>query len=262
MNERKIKLGEKYRDTITGFEGTATGKHEYLHGCLQISLTGIKDREPVVHTFDAPQLRHVLAHEDRLAALEAKVAGGGGEGAGEVASARPASPGSIGYGNHVDAPDSHPQAAQTGRVYTAPDGSKWVVSEWRTPTEADHWLTEAGEVVGPTNHVPRRTAKRILTPAPATEEPAEDGVAWDRAEAHEMEMDAHLGPAPPSVPWDQLVRSLTLLADKWEATPSTGGAYASAARWCGAELRGVVNRFAAERDLLVGVDDAPQATDN
>jgi len=35
---RKVKLGEKYRDTISGFEGTATCRIEYLHGCVRVGL--------------------------------------------------------------------------------------------------------------------------------------------------------------------------------------------------------------------------------
>jgi hypothetical protein len=40
----KIKLGKKYRDTISGFEGVATGRFEYLHGCVRYQLeAGAKD---------------------------------------------------------------------------------------------------------------------------------------------------------------------------------------------------------------------------
>lgn len=35
-----IKLGEKYRDTISGFEGVATARTEYLYGCVRIVLEG------------------------------------------------------------------------------------------------------------------------------------------------------------------------------------------------------------------------------
>lgn len=30
-----IKLGQRVRDEITGFEGTATARAEYLNGCIQ-----------------------------------------------------------------------------------------------------------------------------------------------------------------------------------------------------------------------------------
>ena len=35
----KLKLGAKYRDKITGFEGIATGRVEYITGCDQILLS-------------------------------------------------------------------------------------------------------------------------------------------------------------------------------------------------------------------------------
>lgn len=36
----KVKLGEKYRDTITGFVGTATARSEFLYGCVRVGLEG------------------------------------------------------------------------------------------------------------------------------------------------------------------------------------------------------------------------------
>ncbi len=33
-----IKLGQRVRDTITGFEGIATAKVEYLNGCVQFCI--------------------------------------------------------------------------------------------------------------------------------------------------------------------------------------------------------------------------------
>lgn len=53
------KLGKRYRDTITGFEGTATGRFEYLHGCVRINLTGALNGEPKDFAFDEPQLEEV-----------------------------------------------------------------------------------------------------------------------------------------------------------------------------------------------------------
>ena len=35
----KIKLGDKVRDRISGFEGIATSRTEYLNGCFQIEIT-------------------------------------------------------------------------------------------------------------------------------------------------------------------------------------------------------------------------------
>lgn len=31
-----IKMGDKVKDVISGFEGVATGRAEYLHGCVKI----------------------------------------------------------------------------------------------------------------------------------------------------------------------------------------------------------------------------------
>ena len=34
-----IELGDKVKDTITGFAGTATARIEYLNGCIQFLVT-------------------------------------------------------------------------------------------------------------------------------------------------------------------------------------------------------------------------------
>lgn len=58
---KKIKLGEKYRDRISGFEGVATGRFEYLNGCVRYCLEGPhKDgerRELVVDEQDMETLK-------------------------------------------------------------------------------------------------------------------------------------------------------------------------------------------------------------
>lgn len=55
-----IKLGSKYRDTISGFVGTATARTEYMHGCVRVLLEaeGYKpdDREQM---FDEQRLVEV-----------------------------------------------------------------------------------------------------------------------------------------------------------------------------------------------------------
>lgn len=33
-----IKLGERYRDEITNFEGVATAEYRFLHGCIRVCL--------------------------------------------------------------------------------------------------------------------------------------------------------------------------------------------------------------------------------
>lgn len=54
-----IKLGDKAKDTITGLTGTVTSRHEYLNGCVRLTLQPgeLKDGKPVdCSTFDIEQL--------------------------------------------------------------------------------------------------------------------------------------------------------------------------------------------------------------
>ncbi len=52
-------LGDKYRDTLTGFEGSATAVTFYLHACERITLEFVKDGEVKYESFDAPRLTHI-----------------------------------------------------------------------------------------------------------------------------------------------------------------------------------------------------------
>lgn len=54
--DQPVKLGETYRDSITGFEGVATGRFEYLHGCVRIDLEAIVDGKPAREIFDEQRL--------------------------------------------------------------------------------------------------------------------------------------------------------------------------------------------------------------
>lgn len=65
MDESTIALGDEYRDTITGFVGVATSRHEYIHGCTRVTLTapGKDGAVPVSDTFDAPALESTLTRE-------------------------------------------------------------------------------------------------------------------------------------------------------------------------------------------------------
>lgn len=58
---KKVKLGDKYRDTVSGFEGVATARYEFLNGCVQYHLVGTsKDGdEPPTLTIDEDQLEGV-----------------------------------------------------------------------------------------------------------------------------------------------------------------------------------------------------------
>jgi hypothetical protein len=57
-----IKLGKTYQDKISGFEGVAVARTDWLYGCVRITLQPKKlhDGKPVdSSTFDEPQLVEV-----------------------------------------------------------------------------------------------------------------------------------------------------------------------------------------------------------
>jgi hypothetical protein len=53
-----VELGRKYRDVVTGFEGVAASKTEYLNGCRRIGLERLNDKgdEVISLVFDEPNL--------------------------------------------------------------------------------------------------------------------------------------------------------------------------------------------------------------
>jgi hypothetical protein len=56
-----VKLGERYRDTVSGYEGIATAVYFYLHGCERVTLESWREAAAEMKelTFDAPRLEHV-----------------------------------------------------------------------------------------------------------------------------------------------------------------------------------------------------------
>lgn len=59
-----IELGDKVKDSVTGFVGIAVGRTKWLHGCERISVQPLVDKDgkcPEVMAFDAPQLIVVKA---------------------------------------------------------------------------------------------------------------------------------------------------------------------------------------------------------
>lgn len=56
-----VELGEKYRDTQTGFVGVATSISFFQHACERIGLEAYDPERYEVKTevFDAPRLEHV-----------------------------------------------------------------------------------------------------------------------------------------------------------------------------------------------------------
>lgn len=73
----EVELGDKVRDTISGFEGIATGVFNYLNGCTRVGISGSMsdpDKEPPTWVFDEPQVEVV----ESGAHFAAPVPGGGG----------------------------------------------------------------------------------------------------------------------------------------------------------------------------------------
>lgn len=59
MEGKPIELGKKYRDELTGWEGIATARHEYLFGCVRYSLERINDGKIETEGFDEQRLAAV-----------------------------------------------------------------------------------------------------------------------------------------------------------------------------------------------------------
>lgn len=61
-DNQPVKLGEKYHDEISGFEGVAVARYEFLYGCVRIALEGPeKDGKPTELVFDEQRLVGVKA---------------------------------------------------------------------------------------------------------------------------------------------------------------------------------------------------------
>lgn len=63
----EIELGDTVRDRITGYQGVAIARTEWLHGCRRITVQApeLKDGKPVDSaTFDEPQLVLVQSAEE------------------------------------------------------------------------------------------------------------------------------------------------------------------------------------------------------
>ena len=57
-----VKLGDRVKDTVSGFSGIAVAKTTYLQGCDRIAVQAItkKNKEPISwQHFDEPQLKVV-----------------------------------------------------------------------------------------------------------------------------------------------------------------------------------------------------------
>jgi len=61
---KTVKIGQRVKDRLTGFEGTVTGRCEYLTGCCQVLVQpGIKTGNEWIESrwFDEPRLEIVDA---------------------------------------------------------------------------------------------------------------------------------------------------------------------------------------------------------
>ena len=57
MRASDVALGEPYRDKVSGWNGIAMGRIEYMNGCWQIQLGGSDDKdEPKSYWFDDVQI--------------------------------------------------------------------------------------------------------------------------------------------------------------------------------------------------------------
>jgi hypothetical protein len=59
INIDEVRLGAKYRDSITRCEGVCTARIQYINGCVQASITWGKDGEPKSEWFDFDRLELV-----------------------------------------------------------------------------------------------------------------------------------------------------------------------------------------------------------
>lgn len=73
-----IKLGDKVRDRISGYEGIATGKFEYINGCVRWGVQAKVDKEgkmPDTMVIDEGQLEVVKKAAVKLDAPAATTGG-------------------------------------------------------------------------------------------------------------------------------------------------------------------------------------------
>jgi hypothetical protein len=59
-----VKLGDRVKDQITGFTGIATGRYEYLYGCVRVSVQAEKLK-------DGKVADGLVFYEDQLEVIKA-----------------------------------------------------------------------------------------------------------------------------------------------------------------------------------------------
>ena len=77
MSEFKFELGQRAKDTITGFQGTITGRSQYMTGCNQYALQPSADNGKWVdgQWFDENRLE-LLPNEPKVTVPTDMVKGG------------------------------------------------------------------------------------------------------------------------------------------------------------------------------------------
>lgn len=71
-----VNLGDKCRDTVTGYEGIATVRSEYISGCARIGVQGAVGADgkiPDAYYFDEPML--VVVERGNVATAKSKKGG-------------------------------------------------------------------------------------------------------------------------------------------------------------------------------------------
>lgn len=61
-----IALGSRYRDTVTGFTGIATGWAEYLYGSPDVRITAQNNQEDEKQRWIAEQRLELLADDSKV----------------------------------------------------------------------------------------------------------------------------------------------------------------------------------------------------
>lgn len=70
MTFQKVELGDTVRDRVTGFEGTATSRVEYLTGCIQFGVlpkVGADSKYPDVIYIDEQRIE-IVGKNPRISA--------------------------------------------------------------------------------------------------------------------------------------------------------------------------------------------------
>ncbi len=73
----KIQLGDRIRDRVTGFEGIATCRAEYLNGCVQYDISGKADEkgEARILQVDDQQIERVDTGLNKKAPVKKRTGG-------------------------------------------------------------------------------------------------------------------------------------------------------------------------------------------